>query len=60
MRSLQPPAVVLSPKTQTGIFAALLAGILKPDTEPDPEHNFLFVVQVCCCVIQLVPLPLNF
>lgn len=60
MRSLQPPAVVLSPKAQTGAFAALLGRILKPDIEPDPEHNFLFVVQVCCCIIQLVQQPLCF
>lgn len=60
MRSLQPPAVVLSPKPQTGTFAALLGSILKPGIEPDPEHSFLFVVQVCCCVIQLFQLPLYF
>lgn len=60
MRSVQPPAVVLSPKPQTGTFTALLGGILKPGIEPDPEHNFLFVVQVCCYVIQLVQLPLYF
>lgn len=47
MKSLQPPAIVLSPKPQTGTFAAFLGGILKPDIEPGPEHNFLFVVQVC-------------
>lgn len=58
--SLQPPAGVLSPKPQTGTFAALLGSILKPDIEPDPEHDFLFVVQVCCCVIQLVQLPLYY
>lgn len=54
--SLHPHPMVLSPKSQTGAILVLLDGVLwnNPYIEPDPEHGFQFVVQGCCCVIQVV------